>query len=142
WLGLKMLKADAAHAAKADATRASGKPTIMVGVEQYENVSDEAYRLLVAGNYEPALENAVGDAAPIIFQRSTKLQRVRLVRDPDHDVVRPTIELLDSSALTGRLMRSANWFVWNDRTGPKPIVPPTAVVNDIAARKTWEGIPY
>jgi len=142
WLGLRLMKPDAAHAAKADATRANGKPTIMVGVEQYEAVSEEAYRLMVAGNYEPVVEDAVGDAAPIIFQRSAKLQRVRLVRDPDHDVVRPTIELLDSSALTGRLMRSANWFVWNDRTGPKPIVPPTAVVNDIASRKTWEGIPY
>src|SRR5262249_18880559 len=141
WLGLKMVKADAAHTAKEDATRANGRPTIVVGVDQYETVSEEAYRLLVAGNFEPTLENAVGDAAPIIFQRSARLQRVRLVRDPDHDVVRPTIELLDSSALTGRLMRSANWLSWTDK-GPKPIVPPKAVVNDIAARKTWEGIPY
>ena len=81
WLGLKMLKADAAHAAKVDTSRTNGKPTVMVGMEQYEAVSEEAYRLLVAANYEPVVEDAVGDAAPIIFQRSAKLQRVRLV-DP------------------------------------------------------------
>src|SRR4029453_318356 len=61
--------------------------------------------------------------------------------DPAHDFVRPTVELLDSSALTGRLMRSANWLVWT-LTGPKPIVPPKPIINDIAARPTWEGIPY
>ena len=63
WLGLRLLKPDAAHAARADATRANGKPSIMVGVEQYETVSEEAYRLLVAANYEPAVEDAVGDAS-------------------------------------------------------------------------------
>ncbi len=97
-----------------------------------QGMADDALRALLAANEE----------TPSVFERARQLVRVgHSMAGPDGSG-HPVIEQLGRDALAGELA-SAAWFVTvcGRERAQRRISPPEAIVRDILARGSWDGLP-
>jgi hypothetical protein len=103
-------------------------PVVDTQNRMWGDIHEQTFAILVE-------RNQLNGDPPVLFQRASRLVRVRADEDE-----RPKIEVVSDAALRGRLAREILWLGPGGRKA-KIIPPPDLTVKDIQARKDWPGIP-